>query len=354
MIRKSINKYFNKDSSGEEKKEAYDDLIHRKNEFLNYFSETEWEASCEDITNMQEQAPVVVISNKFRYWKLIMAAASVVVLVTIAGLIFSKRVFTKTTDFTQHNVRKVIEIFSEENTARKITMQDSSVVYLMPKSSIKYYTDYNTSKREILLNGEALFKVHKDDSRKFSVYCDSITTTALGTEFIVNNKDKERVTIKLLHGKISVEKSEKKPEDKIYYLVDSSSIAYDLRGKYFITTVDNNQIASNNLQKDIKKAGEKVFTENIKTDSSFEHSDKGTSSKIKGVRFNNKGLAAVLDYLSHNYNTKIQYPTKDISNITFVGTIRQNESVGSILRNIALMNGLKLEFDSSHNIYTLR
>lgn len=89
-----------------------------------------------------------------------------------------------------------------------INLPDGSVVILNSNSQVQLADDFNTTKREIHLTGDAFFKVAKDAKKPFIVYAGNIVTTALGTEFYIHSKDNS-VQVDLLEGKVKVENIKK-------------------------------------------------------------------------------------------------------------------------------------------------
>jgi len=91
---------------------------------------------------------------------------------------------------------------------RAVTLLDGSIVTLNTASEI--HVDYSTHQRRIILaRGEALFDVQKNTSRPFVVRAGAGEITALGTIFDVRiyGNDSNSVSVALLEGKISVEKT---------------------------------------------------------------------------------------------------------------------------------------------------
>ncbi|MDB4273812.1 FecR family protein [Algibacter sp.] len=69
----------------------------------------------------------------------------------------------------------------------KVTLSDGSIVHLNAGSSLKYPQQFNTTgNRKVFLQGEAFFKVNKDEKRPFIVEANDIEIKVLGTEFNVN------------------------------------------------------------------------------------------------------------------------------------------------------------------------
>ncbi|SDZ31433.1 MULTISPECIES: FecR family protein [Rhodonellum] len=104
---------------------------------------------------------------------------------------------------------KSVERVNPAGQKTKILLPDGSTVYLNSGSKISYSEDFLTNRR-IELEGEAFFKVVKDESHPFSVLASGITTTALGTSFNVNTFSKAaEVTVTLLTGKVKLNRKDR-------------------------------------------------------------------------------------------------------------------------------------------------
>ncbi len=92
-----------------------------------------------------------------------------------------------------------------------IFLPDSSKVILQPESNLKFAADFNTTKREVYLEGEASFEVTHNAALPFLVYANEVTTKVLGTCFIVRAiKHEPKITVAVKTGKVSVYADRKK------------------------------------------------------------------------------------------------------------------------------------------------
>ncbi|MGI4740312.1 MAG: FecR family protein [Janthinobacterium lividum] len=77
---------------------------------------------------------------------------------------------------------------SHRNTTQQVQelrLPDDSRVTLQPKSTLRYPTALAGTRREVYLEGEAFFQVHKNPKRPFLVFTSQVVTTVLGTSFDV-------------------------------------------------------------------------------------------------------------------------------------------------------------------------
>lgn len=79
-----------------------------------------------------------------------------------------------------------VECFVPNGTTRTVTLPDSTRVTLNAGSVLIYPNKFTADKRDVYLNGEAAFKVERDERRPFTVRTCDINVTVLGTEFNVS------------------------------------------------------------------------------------------------------------------------------------------------------------------------
>lgn len=84
-----------------------------------------------------------------------------------------------------------------------LMLPDSSCVTLNAGSSLSYSDRYNTDNRSVTLKGEGFFDVRKSN-KPFTVTCNSIMVTVLGTQFNVNSYDAANFETVLVEGSVSV------------------------------------------------------------------------------------------------------------------------------------------------------
>lgn len=93
------------------------------------------------------------------------------------------------------------------NSADPLTMilSDGSSIVLQPNSSLRYPQSFSNDRREVYLQGEALFEITKDSQRPFLVYANELVTKVLGTSFSVRAyRDEPNVIVEVRSGKVSV------------------------------------------------------------------------------------------------------------------------------------------------------
>ncbi len=113
---------------------------------------------------------------------------------------------TKVADQTPPAVpQRGIELKNTTFSDQKITLADGSRVVLKPGSSLIYNKNFNKTKRELHLHGEAFFDVTKNPQKPFIVHAGKLTAEVLGTSFSIKNaEDSKNVLVDVLSGKVSV------------------------------------------------------------------------------------------------------------------------------------------------------
>lgn len=90
-----------------------------------------------------------------------------------------------------------------------LQLPDASRVTLQPGSSLRYTTALAGPRREVYLEGEAFFQVHKNPQRPFLVFTNQVVTTVLGTSFDVKAyPGQAQALVAVREGKVAVQPRE--------------------------------------------------------------------------------------------------------------------------------------------------
>jgi hypothetical protein len=229
-----------------------------------------------------------------------------------------------------------IENISNPTLQKKtLTLSDGSTVELSPNSTLSYTGDFNASKREVVLKGEALFDIAKDESRPFYVHSNEIRVTVLGTRFTVNSYDSNHATKIILH------------EGRVMVKIPDSS-ARGPKNEYYLTPGDIFIFRKINRRSAVHGPAPVEMAKEASADSGAARILHLEEDKDHGYVFNNYPLDVVFDQLQIIYNTKIIYNKAELGNRTFIGKIDKKDSLPHILKSITLLNkfGLQKQGDS--------
>lgn len=90
-----------------------------------------------------------------------------------------------------------------------LQLPDASRVTLQPGSTLRYTTALAGPRREVYLEGEAFFQVHKNPARPFLVFTNQVVTTVLGTSFDVKAyPGQAQALVAVREGKVAVQPRE--------------------------------------------------------------------------------------------------------------------------------------------------
>ncbi|TWV95073.1 FecR domain-containing protein [Chitinophaga pinensis] len=142
----------------------------------------------------QAEAPLRVVRSRARYW---WAAASIAVLLAAGGVYYAINRSTASV-----SAGMMITETAEKGSIRKITLPDSSIIWLNADSKIRYAKQYG---REIWLEGEGYFEIAPRQEEGFLVHTGQLDVQVLGTSFNVDAyAPADSVTVTVSSGKVAV------------------------------------------------------------------------------------------------------------------------------------------------------
>jgi len=109
----------------------------------------------------------------------------------------------------------------------EIRLNDGTEVMLNAGSSLKYSTDYNLHNRDLVLEGEAYFKVAKNTNLPLVVNAGNLNIKATGTEFNVKAySDDKMIETTLVDGKVEISPKGNIDKDRILILKPNQKAIY--------------------------------------------------------------------------------------------------------------------------------
>lgn len=99
---------------------------------------------------------------------------------------------------------EIVVVNNMTTTIQKITLSDSSKVWLNPKSRLSYLKIFGNHSREVSMDGEAFFEVTKDHKRPFSIHSGNVITKVWGTSFRIQSNKGYVTKVDVVTGKVSV------------------------------------------------------------------------------------------------------------------------------------------------------
>lgn len=199
----------------------------------------------------------------------------------------------------EQNSFEYIQVASANQT-KLVTLPDNSEITLNENSKIIYNNNFGVNNRDLILEGEAYFEVHRNEEIPFKVFVDNSTVEVLGTSFNINSF-KNNVRVSVTSGKVAFYETAEK-NNRIELVKDEQS---EYNGKNHLF-------------------GEKKS-----------HAPNAITWKTGALKFNDESYSEVFDYLEQYFDAKIVVETNQISTRT-IGDIefRLDDSLSEILENM--------------------
>lgn len=192
----------------------------------------------------------------------------------------------------------------------RLVLPDGSEVYMNSASSIEFPFRFDGANREVILKGEAFFKIMKRESQPFVVKSDRGDITVLGTSFNVNSYALETVKITLVEG----------------------AVAFRCPGSQ------------------LRLAPGEALTYNTKTGAKKSALNEDDLLWMKGMyRLDNTPLGNIRDLVKRWYNVDLDFENPAIEKERFTGTIFKKEPLETFLKTLELTSGIKYNYDQTPN-----
>lgn len=243
----------------------------------------------------------------------------------------------------QQKADGTIPVIQHETNARgkekSIALADGSMVVLFDNSELTYEKHF--IRRHIKLTGRAFFKVAKDPDRPFTVECNGITITALGTEFTVNANafaKQKQVMVKLYEGKVVVKPfaTNNLIKGEVYLLPGQELV-------YGPDTACIRSFETESKNQDVKKEEDETPV--------VDNPTLPVNTKGSWHMYNNQALSQVLDHLAVTYGVSIVYNAKDVQQKYFVGRFKTTDSIEVIL--MLVTKATKLKYTREDNTFII-
>lgn len=187
-----------------------------------------------------------------------------------------------------------------------LTLDDGSEVWLNSESELKFPRHFNKTKREVSLTyGEAYFNVRKNPQCPFQVISNEISLEVLGTEFNLQNYQKENnIITTLINGSVRLSNTEQT-------LIPGQQAQFD---KTTHTSI-------------IQEVDTRLYT----------------SWREGRFIFKSMSLDKILRQISRWYDVEFKYETEELKHLPFSGNIRKYDNGNTILE--ILMETRKIRFE---------
>ena len=132
-------------------------------------------------------------------WYRLVAAASIIAVVFLAGLGFGG-------EFFKHSPKiSFVKITAPDGSKTQIVLPDSTHVWLNSGAELQYPSDFTAQNRQVKMKGECFFSVTKDPNHPFIVDGTKLSVRVYGTKFNVNENEHSGGTdVTLISGAVEV------------------------------------------------------------------------------------------------------------------------------------------------------
>lgn len=302
-------------------KDAHPDLDRHLTRMAGMGYEMTPAATLEEIDG--EDIPQRMVSGRKKWW--IGAAAAAVITTVGLFLVLGEGKKAPSSDLA---AAKKNEVVTASGTRHKITLPDSSHVWLNAESKLEYNDGFGTTHREITLDGEAYFDVVKNKALPFIIQTKSIRIKVTGTAFNVKAYHTEKTSeTSIIRGSVEVTVKARpselyvlKPNEKLV-IRDEDSLAEAKKSGELKTGIKD-------ASKPMVQLGHINYIEN-EADSSVRE----TSWVFNRLVFQDEPFAEMVGKMERWYGVTIKLENERLANTRITYQIR-NETVAQALRNL--------------------
>lgn len=284
-------------------------------------SDSEYQSVLKELHKKMGLGEVIKNPRKITYqW---ITAAAIAMLIGIGGpLVLLQNRFSAndTKDVFAQTAPDTIRLFNQKAQNQKTVLADGSIVILSPGSELLFTADYGKKDRVLQLTGQARFQVAHDTLRPFIVWANNYTTTALGTEFVIDTRESNTVNVMLLSGKIVIKAT---PFSTMHihdqYLFPGDKLTIDTGNQSLALT--------------------KAETKN--TETRINVKGKPHEQENEPLIFEDSPLKLVFEYIALRKKMTIVTDSVDLEGLSFTGEFKDTESLSSIIHIVCRMNDLQ-------------
>lgn len=217
----------------------------------------------------------------------------------------------------QQRERGDVTVYNPSGRIMRVTLPDSSRVWLNAASSLRYARAFSRH-RELYLDGEGYFDVAEDAAHPFTVHSGTLTTTVLGTSFDVRSFGTEiSTTVTVVRGKVKVDNAGKVLDQ----LTPARQLQWDHRTAQYQTVA--------------------IDTSNV-------------LAWQRGVfQFSGDPLVSIAGSLERWYNMKIIFKDTAVGKCKLYASFYNTVTISELLETVSHVIDIKWAIDEKQRIVTL-
>jgi len=269
------------------------------------------------------------IKDFFSSWQKV---AAIFIFFFIAGSLVSY--LTRNTIF-KPNITAFTEHYVPYGSKSEVILPDGTKVWINSGSHLRYSSNFNTINREVMLDGEAYFDVHKNAEKPFLVKTSAVTIKVLGTAFNVKAyNDEKTIETTVERGLVQVYTNTSKTKNVERVFLHPKEMATYMKGSIDLNIVDketgeNKAVSDNKKQIPvINKANTLIVNTDVVTKLE-------TSWKDKLWIIESEELKDLALKIERRFNVKIDFADSKLENYVFSGVL-EDESLEQVLEIIKM------------------
>lgn len=284
---------------------------------------------------------------KFHYKKVLKIAAVVILSFSVGALAtysgFKKPI--KAALAAQNNTNMVIAPLGSKS---ELILPDGTKVWLNAGSKLSYSQTFNSTGRDVYLEGEAFFKVKTNPQKPFVVRTSEISVKAYGTEFNVKAYPEENtITTTLVEGNVKIQSIENKNRKFLISLKPNQKLTYIKMP--VVSNTPSDQVYNNANQTSSKGTNSKEATPRLLLDKSVV-TNLYTSWKDERWIIERENLDKFTVKLERRYDVKFVYKSETLKKYKISGIISK-ETLEQVLDLLKLT--VPLKYSIKEGIVTL-
>ncbi|HEY4290474.1 MAG TPA: FecR domain-containing protein [Puia sp.] len=244
-------------------------------------------------------------------WRIGMAVAAAMILVIVKGLFLTSPTSRTAPLAAIHGLKKGNHV---------ICLPDGTTVTLSAASSLSYSPAFTSeSKREVFLEGQAFFDVHRDSLKPFLVHAGKVNVTVLGTAFNVKaNTADDSITVTVKRGKVRVND----PETTLGTITPRQQVVYN-------------------------KQNQRSSQGTVKSDSYLDW-------RNDDCFCDNLTMMEVIAILEDRFNVSISVDEQVAGADRFTATFSRLETLDQALKSICEFNGAIYQYDRQKAVVVIK
>lgn len=272
--------------------------------------------AAELLTKIHRSLGIEELRVKGRYRYLAVAAAVSAIVLSLFLLVPHRQTAPATATVKREampTLPRLEVLASGRDSGRSFTLEDGTTVQLRKNSRLSFYRPFQGDRRDLWLEGTAVFDVTKDKKRPFTVYAGEVATRVLGTRFSVNTSETGKVKVRLLDGKIAVSANPAAgPVMNAVYLTPGQELSFDKNSKaYTVNTI--------HPQPDVITRPDKA---------------------VAGIVFHKEPLSSAFFKIGLLYKAPLSYRKEELDGLYFTGTFLKSDDLHLVLTTICTVNNL--------------